>query len=72
MKIHGPYGITEDKTFTDGFVAPQGKALSHESEVETAGYRTLKQQIDELIDAGERLKNDRKARYADHRQPTES
>jgi len=65
MIINGPYGTKDTKTgeFKEGWKAPEPKIASFDVQVEKAGYRTLAQQIKELQDAGERLKQHRRAAY---------
>lgn len=53
MTYNTAYGTVDTDTgLKDGWEAPRGEELDSESNVETAGYRTLSQQIKELEDAG--------------------
>ena len=50
---------------------PRAHAQSEDSDVERAGYRTLKQQIQELEDAGKLYNQMLADRYPGHIPPTE-
>lgn len=64
MEYRTQYGIVKDgKMQPGGIKAPKAIKKDETSEVERDGYRTLKQQIQELEDAGLQLIEYYKKRY---------
>lgn len=70
MEFQTQYGPVKDgKLQPGGFKAKQPHKQSEETDVERAGYRTLKQQIQELEDSGKMLVEHLRARYPDPNRP---
>ena len=67
MTYQTQYGPIKDKILqSGGFKAPKSPKHSEESDVEKAGYRTLKMQIQELEDSGQLLIELMKQKYPAH------
>lgn len=70
-KRRSQYGFIEDGKLVSALTVEHSHPQSEESNVERDGYRTLKQQIEELEDAGMMLRQYRAKRYPGATNPTD-